>query len=313
MISILIATKNRPREIIACVRSILKNSNQQFEIIVIDQSTNQNTQDMLRSLRDVRLISLRDRSGGKSVALNKGIPQARGDILAFTDDDCIVSKQWVQSIADSLREHPSVSAVFGQTKPYRADNVRGMTCPALFSPSRAHSINRPCYHATHIGFGNNMAIRKSVFDELGGFRSWLGPGSIGLNTEDAEMALRLLSSGCSVYANPRMLVFHNKWMRPSQARKQELVYACGEMACYGYYYFQGYSFALPILKKAYKKDLVRFFKSLLSFFARPWKRATGGALFWSVRVLMYRLWGTSLGWYFSNVQPLRSVPLTKHS
>lgn len=313
MISIIIATKNRPTEIVRCIISLLDSAIVDFEIIVIDQSTSDDTKNHLLRIQNKHIVYIQDTLMGKSHALNTGFIHAKNDMLAFTDDDCIVSKQWIPTIIDSFIRHPSVSAVFGQTKPYTATKRTDAVCPSVFSVSGAHIISTPRYHATGIGFGNNMAIRKSAFKKLGGFRDWLGPGSIGLTAEDADIALRLLTSGHLLYSNPQMLVFHNRWITHAQARRQELMYAGGEMACYGYFYFQGCRFAGRIVKKSCQKEIRRLSRSLFALFTLPWKRGTIGTLYWSFVVGIYRIWGMGIGWYFSKVQPIGSTSATTHA
>lgn len=102
-------------------------------------------------------------------------------------------------------------------------------------------------HDKYIGFGNNMAVRKSVFDNLGGFRQWLGAGSVGKSAEDAEFAQRILIAGKTILYQPDIRIYHNKWLTSAAMKYQNLSYDCGEMACYGYFWAMGRSFAAPII------------------------------------------------------------------
>ncbi len=89
MISVLIATKNRPTQLSQCLRSLLLNTYKNFEILVLDQSTTGKTEKYVRALKNKNITYLKLNNPGKSKALNWGISMAKGKILAFTDDDCI--------------------------------------------------------------------------------------------------------------------------------------------------------------------------------------------------------------------------------
>lgn len=299
MISVVIATKNRPESVRACVTSILHNTYHNFQLLVIDQSTNTLTQSTLASISDPRLTIRASQSGGKSTALNMGLPLLQGTIIAFTDDDCIVSKTWLQTITSIFKNHSQIAAVFGQTKPYKPQNHARMICPATVSITTPRVISNPCYHATNIGFGNNMAWRTIVLKQSGGFKSWLGPGSIGSAAEDAEFMLRLLSNGYKILTSPKPIVYHNKWLTQREARRLNLAYSRGEMACYGYFSCQKYAFAKRLTKKAVRSNLHCLKTSLRLLLRSNRNKKTFGALYWSLLMLWNQTAGFAIGWYFS--------------
>jgi|GEM_PF-2837226 len=247
MISVLIATKNRPWEIIPCVRSILRNSYQKFEIIIIDQNDDDITQNNLRALKDNRIISIRSRNGGKSAGLNTGIARSRGNIVAFTDDDCVVTPQWLYEIHRMFRIHNDIAAVSGRTLPYQPRRHPGLICPSITDRAVPKRITVPNHHARYIGFGNNMAFRKNFFSRYGGFKTWLGPGTVAASAEDAEILLRVPIVGSSIFYNPKAVVYHDSWLTTKQASQRELAYLRGEMACYTYWRTRGYTFASRVV------------------------------------------------------------------
>lgn len=245
MISVLIATKNRSADIISCVQSILNGTLIPMEIHILDQSDNNQTEKAISTISHKAVHYTKLNSHGKSNALNYGIAQTRGDILAFTDDDCIVSNTWINEIKSSFASHSDVSCVTGNTHPY--GNIPLWACPPNISTKRT-IFSKPLYH-TAVGFGNNLAIRKSVLASIGLFKTWLGPGSISTNCEDGEIMLRILSRGYKILHNPKMIVFHNKKLNTSTLKTQNLSYVCGEMACYGYYALSGWEFATRVVTK----------------------------------------------------------------
>ncbi len=233
-ISVVIPTYNRPDQIIACVESIFR-SRTLCEILIVEQSKKTISSDTLRqwAARDVRYFFLQ--TPGVSRAKNYGIRKSRGDIVAFTDDDCIVDQAWVRAIQSVFRKENQITGVFGRTLPYNPGVHVNKECPSVFDSSVAVTIKRPVYHAEHIGFGNNMAFRKKFFEKHGYFKEWLGSGTAGSNAEDGELAMRALCSGQSLRYEPGVIVYHNRWLSRREMRRVHGSYVRGEMACYSYY------------------------------------------------------------------------------
>lgn len=289
MISVIIATKNRPSAIMRCVTSILSNTENNFEILIVDQSDTETTHAAITQLHNYRVHYLKDKKTGKSHALNIGIAHAKGDILAFTDDDCIVRNDWLSAIQKNTLDYVECSAFFGTTLPYQPNKHKGDICPSVFMQRKHKNITQPCRHSTYIGFGNNMAIRAQTIQTVGGFALWLGPGSVGSGAEDAEMALRILINNHVIHCDPKMIVYHNRWLRFIEAPKQALSYACGEVACYGYFSLQKFAFAYPVLKSAFP------FKEIYS------RRD----LFEALKTLIYQLRGLFVAIWYSYQSPIR--------
>ncbi|MCM8827305.1 MAG: glycosyltransferase, partial [Candidatus Omnitrophica bacterium] len=97
-ISVLLATYNQDNYIKGAIESILQNSYEDFELLVLDQSRNDFTKEViqiyLKQSSKVKYIKLPFK--GKSKALNYGVNISQGDIIAITDSDCIVDKDWLE-------------------------------------------------------------------------------------------------------------------------------------------------------------------------------------------------------------------------
>lgn len=288
-----------------CLRTLLSKMDDRHELIIVDQSDDAATNHVINNFHDYRIIYIRDGTRGKAKALNRGILSAKKPILAFTDDDCIVNSGWLEEIEHAFHHNPNVTAVFGHTKPYQPHRHRSHICPATFSKTIPAIITKPCYHADHIGFGNNMAVRASVLRNLGEFMEWLGPGSIGSNAEDAELALRLLIKHHRILYNPRMVVYHNRWLTQEQMGHQQLSYTCGEMACYGYFHFLGYNFATRIMNKNIR-DTVRKIKALGKRTLRgSWSRSLVTDARQVLLELLSRCRGIIVGFVYAHLRPVK--------
>lgn len=286
--SVLIATKDRPDQLRQCLESLYTSTHKQFEVIVVDQSIN----DSGSSLRSQfpRLRYFHYTRGGKSGALNFGSTKARGSILAFTDDDCIVTPGWLTHIHEAFCRHPSAHGVFGSTYPYKPEKHRGEICPSTYEQSHSYAITKPVYHVSHIGFGNNMAIRKQTFIAIGGFARWLGPGTAAMAAEDADIEARLLLSGYGLWYEKSAKLFHNKWMSQKATRTDGLHYLVGETACYGYLALTGHRYARGILQKAWDRDVRQFARYGMRFLTSPRKKYAG-SMWWASLQLAARLSG----------------------
>lgn len=303
--SIIIATKNRPQNIASCLQSLLTSAMTPREILILDQSEGDQTKQAISAISHTAIQYFKLDSSGKSNALNYGIMRARGNILIFTDDDCIASTNWIATIQQSFKRFPEISAVFGKTLPYQPSQHKNQICPCTFINNKQAIISKPCAHYKHIGFGNNMAIRKSAFDSIGNFKQWLGPGSIGSNAEDAEMALRLLIKGHKILYNPKAVVYHNKWLTPTQMNAQTLSYICGETTCYGYFHFQGHAFASAVVWDNIKDSYYKIKNILKTVLLLRWNKTLIHAISDTGIEILYRGRGLLIGFVYTLIDPIR--------
>ena len=103
-VSVVICTRNRPDTVEQAVASVLANDYPAFDVTVIDQSTSVATENVLRRLLDTdrRLRYIHVYEAGLSRAYNTGIDRTQGELLAFTDDDCVVPRDWLSAIVQRL-------------------------------------------------------------------------------------------------------------------------------------------------------------------------------------------------------------------
>jgi GT2 family glycosyltransferase len=294
MICVIITSKNRPQKLTSCINALLRNTAKDFKIILIDQSTDNKTLRVINTTfrNNKKITYVRENPVGKSKALNRGLDLSESNVLAFTDDDCIVSRDWISQIKLSFESNSIISCVTGDTRPFM--DIPIWACPPIFS-KKLTIYSKPQYHG-NIGFGNNYAIRKSDLKSIGLFKTWLGPGSITTNCEDGEIIIRFLTQGYAILHNPKMVVYHNKNLNKTALKKQNLSYICGEMACYGYYSFSGYSFAQKIVKN----NLTDSFSDIKRIFGDILKRKIIKPQEWedSIKKLVVKTKGILIGLFF---------------
>lgn len=296
MISVLIAAKDRPSQLIACLQAIAANQYTQYEVLVLDQShtVDIRVKNYVKQHRRFQLFRLPAK--GKGYALTQGLTKVKGKIIAFTDDDCLVNSNWLAIISQSFVAN-RCDAIFGQVLPYQSAKHKDEICPCTVQFKKKSFVQRPRYHVG-IGYGNNMAFKKQTLVEIGSPKSWLGPGSIGANAEDAELILRTLLAGKTILRDPKLIVFHDRWLLPEEMRRQNIVYTQGEAACYGYFAFQGHTFARKVLLRGILSHFRTLKKNL-------WPRAHSRSgkqilseIYKAGRLLTASMKGLAVGFYF---------------
>ncbi len=220
-ITVILCTYDRCRSLAKALDSIAAQALAEpiaWEVLVVDNNSRDQTREVVEDFSrryPGRFRYLFEPRQGKSHALNAGVREARGDILAFVDDDVTVERTWLQHLTAAL--HNSDWAGSG-----------GRTLPAqAFSPPRWLALDGPyslggmLYAHFDLGdnprqldrapYGTNMAFRKEMFEEYGVFRTDLGPGldrTIPRFNEDTEFGRRLMAAGERLRYEPSAVVYH---------------------------------------------------------------------------------------------------------
>jgi glycosyltransferase involved in cell wall biosynthesis len=209
-LSVVIRTRNRADKLKRAVDSVLANSFTDFELIVVDQSTDRRSEQLLATLDDRRLRYIPTNTVGLSISRNIAVRSSRAELVVFTDDDCVCDCEWLASIHAEFAADPAVQAVYGRVVPY--GRRAGMICPCINESKQRVVLSGPAVPGVALGGGNNMAFRKAVFRKIGLFIESLGAGTRLGHAEDTEFSYRVLSSGCTVVYTPLPVVEHDNWM-----------------------------------------------------------------------------------------------------
>ncbi len=177
-VSVIVPARNEENNISDCIKSIMSNSypKNQFELIVVNDRSTDNTGMVLEDLHvmytNLIIIKITEETAdknlkGKPGALQAGIRAAKGDIILMTDADCIVNEKWIEQVVKSFNDHEVglTAAVTNINGKNFFETVQGVEWTYMHTMACAGiGLNQP------LGcFGNNLSVRKSVFDELGGY------------------------------------------------------------------------------------------------------------------------------------------------
>jgi glycosyltransferase involved in cell wall biosynthesis len=213
-LSVLICTRNRADKLKRAVESVLSNSFTDYELIVVDQSTDGKTAATLATLNEDRLRYIATNTVGLSKSRNIAARNSRAEILVYTDDDCVCDREWLASIYAEFAAAPDVAGVYGRVIPYGRHD--GMICPCINESTERLVLDGPAIPHLSLGGGNNMAFRKSVFRKVGLFEESLGAGTKLNHAEDTEFSFRVLWHRYKIVYTPMALVQHDKWLSRPQ-------------------------------------------------------------------------------------------------
>lgn len=207
LITALVCTRDRGNSPVATVRSVLAGAHPDFELIVVDQSTGDGTARALAPfLSDPRLRFLRQQAQGVGRARNLGLREARGAVVALTDDDCEVPPDWLQVMGAVFAAHPTVAVAFCNVEAGPHDAALGFIPAYRRVGDKLLSGVRDKCAARGIGAG--IAVRREAVLALGGFDERMGPGAEFPACEEGDLAVRALLRGYGVYETDAVAVRH---------------------------------------------------------------------------------------------------------
>lgn len=233
-VSVVVPTRNRGDLIAETLQALLALDDPGVEIVIVDQSTGDSTARCVEAVAagDARVRLMPTPTVGSSAARNFGAREARGEVVAYTDDDCVVTPLWLHAIAREFAAE-DVSAVFGRLLPYEGGERSGHEVG--FKASLQKQQFRGKVPPWYIGHGGNMAFRRSDLLAVGGFDPLLGAGGFFGACEDPDIAYRLLVDGKKIVYSPDAVAYHKHWKDWPAQRRMERNYGIGAGAMFAKY------------------------------------------------------------------------------
>lgn len=206
-VSLIICTRNRSHQLRACLDAISHiKFERNWELIIVDNGSVDETWTVVDKYMDaapVAVTYVNETRPGLGNAHNAGLAVAIGDIVAFTDDDCYPSSDYLENVFSAFRDL-SVGYVTGRIILHDPTDY-----PAVINESTTPKTY-PAGSFVHAGQvqGANMAFRRQALLSIGGFDPLFGPGSL-FNAEDVDAAGRISAVGWKGKYCPDILVRHH--------------------------------------------------------------------------------------------------------
>lgn len=251
-ISVVICTLGRDPRLVDAVSAVLHQTRTGIELLVVDNDPDSGRVDaLLAEVDDPRLRIVRAPVRGLSFARNVGLLEATGDLIAYTDDDALPDRHWIDQLARVFSVDDRIGLVTGlvtaaelrtghqqlfeeygafdkgsRTTQWSRTGTDGLPLPGV--PGRRGALYP--YGGGEFGSGNNMAFRTGLLRSLGGFDTALGAGTPAMGGEDLEIFGRFIRAGVHLVYTPTALVRHFHRDNEDDLRDQVYGYGVGMSA-----------------------------------------------------------------------------------
>ncbi len=197
-VSVIVATRNRRRLLARAVASVDRQRHRDFEVIVVDDGSDDGTIEWLRAQRPQDCLVEHDRPRGAAASRNDGLAQARGEIIAFLDDDDVWHPEYLETqIAQLDSDHAVEMSTTGHVEVDRAGRVTHPDLTSLCGSanSRVRMLAECPVHTMSL-----VACRRSAFLRVGVFDETLEI------VHDLDWYVRFLAAGCRYAHDPAVRV-----------------------------------------------------------------------------------------------------------
>jgi len=237
-LSVVVCTRNRPSDLARCIRALLASSDTDFELIVVDNASDDDqTAEVVAAYPQVRYV--REERKGLDIARNTGGRMGMRALIAYTDDDVEVDKEWTRGVKAAFAD-PLVMAVTGLVIPYELQTRSQYIFERYWGFNKGY-VSRTFDHryfldhlpygvpVWDIGAGANMAFRREAFELAGWFDERLDVGASGCSG-DSELWYRILAEGWNCVYQPQLVVYHHHRREDEALRRQLFYYMRGHVS-----------------------------------------------------------------------------------
>jgi glycosyltransferase involved in cell wall biosynthesis len=222
LVSIVVATFNRMESLVRCVRSLQaqKMRPADVELVVVDDGSRDGTRHWLQQQADLQTVLMPH--GGAAAARNAGVRCSRGEIVAFTDDDCTAAPGWLESLVCALREHDVAG---GQVINAVPTNLLAESAQAIIDRI-GEEVNGDMRNGGMLT-ANNVAYRRANFEAAGGFDERYTVGG-----EERDLNYRLWLQKARLTFAPHAVVQHHANPTLGRFLCQQFIYGRGARRFY---------------------------------------------------------------------------------
>lgn len=216
-VSVVVCSYNGGATLRECLDSLMRLDYPDYEVILVDDGSTDHTPEIAKDFPQV--VCIRQENRGLSVARNVGAFQATGEIVAYTDSDCVADEHWLRYLVQAMRDQ-NVEAIGGPNITPPSDGIVARCIAA--SPGNPSHVMLDDHYAEHVP-GCNLAIRRDVLLELGGFDAQFRQAG-----DDVDICWRLLDAGMRIGYAASAMVWHHRRATVSAYLKQQRGYGRSE-------------------------------------------------------------------------------------
>lgn len=206
-VSVVICSRDRPQLLAEAIDSILEGDVRPAELVVVDQSSLPD-RDLSGKASKLGIKYVPSRSGGLSRCRNTGVAAAESEIVAFCDDDMLVSRSWLRMLTETLLYHGARTVVTGKVVAGPVERKGAFAASEALGEHERTFIGRL---DRDVLAGGNMALFRTTLEDVGLFDERLGPGTPHPAAEDNDLGFRLLEHGYEIRYVPQALAVHRAW------------------------------------------------------------------------------------------------------
>ena len=249
--TVAVCTRDRPEDLRRCLDALMKLPDDGQEYLVIDNCpATDASRELVENYPKVRYV--REDMAGSSTARNRALLEAKGEVIALTDDDAVPDPNWLRSLVRNFND-PRVMCVTGLVMPLELE-TDAQEWFERYSP-HGRGYQRVIHDGAHcnplivaqIGVSASMALRKSAIDCVGLFDEALGVGTPAKCGEDHELYVRILTAGYRIVYEPRALSWHRHRREWEDLRKIMYCYGIGVYAFWTRTLVKNREFSIPQL------------------------------------------------------------------
>jgi GT2 family glycosyltransferase len=240
-LDVAICTHGRPDTLARCLRSLagIGVPGPGVDVLVIDNAPkDEKTAETVAEFPGVRYVL--EPKPGLDFARNRAIADSKAEILAFLDDDVIVDQCWLTGLREAWAASPDAGAFTGPILPLELETTAQVVFERMggfgknfdrvrFTSDLPESPTYPV-GAGLFGAGANMAFRRCVLEQLGGFDDALDTGAPLPGGGDLDIFYRVVRAGYPLVREPNLLVYHQHRREYSRLRHQMWTWGLGTMA-----------------------------------------------------------------------------------
>ena len=226
-VSVIVCSYNGGQTLRDCLESLDKVAYPDFEIVLVDDGSKDNTQAIVESWQNERggrdglpgFIGIVQTNMGLSYARNAGAHAATGEIFAYTDSDCMADPDWLYYLVGTLISGDYVGVGGPNIAPPAANWIQAAVAAAPGGPSHVLLTDVVAEHIP----GCNMAFYRAAFESVGGFDTEYRKAG-----DDVDFCWRLQTNGGVIAFSPSAVVWHYRRFTMKAFRKQQEGYGEAE-------------------------------------------------------------------------------------